>query len=88
MKRKWKQAKFSKETKEAICNRDWGVCIICGWQAHSVHHVYFGIETNYWEDRNDENQWTTLCLSHHQQCHSCSVLVWVRQECIDYLNNL
>ena len=80
-------AKFTKKTKEQILERDWS-CILCWWQAHSIHHVYFSRERIYTKERNDADQWVTLCFDCHLKSHSCKSWEWERQECILYLDNL
>ena len=84
-----KTAQFSVKTKEAIFERDGWCCIVCWEQPHSIHHVFFSTESNYWPNRNDPDQWVTLCHKHHQWkewCHGCTRWEWVRQFCIDYLD--
>ena len=78
-------AKFDKKTKEKILERDWNKCIICWYTPHSIHHVYFGTESEYWEDRNNEDKGCTLCFWDHNLAHSCKRWHWVRQECINYV---
>jgi len=80
-------AKFSKETKKQILERDIS-CIICWNPWTDCHHVFYSQQTNYWEDRNEVNQWVLVCRKHHEEIHSCSMWEGKRQECIDYLNNL
>lgn len=83
------KAKFSNKTKQEIYNRD-KVCIICwinNW-LFDFHHIYFWIESNYNENRNDINQWVMICRNCHTFAHSCKRWEWVRQECIDYIKNL
>lgn len=67
------KAKFSKETKEQILNRDL-YCIICKtkWEYNNItdyHHVFFWIEAEYWDDRNDVNKWVWLCRNCHYEIH-------------------
>ena len=83
-KSKWKTAKFSTEVKTQICTRD-QVCIFC-WNAWiDVHHIFYSQETNYWEDRNEVNQWVLVCRAAHEEIHSCSMWEGKRQEAILYL---
>ena len=79
-------AKFSKETKWAIMIRD-RQCIICWKPITDIHHVFFWTECEYWDDRNDINKWVGLCREHHDLVHWCKQWEWIRQFCIDYLNN-
>ena len=83
------KAKFSNKIKEQIYERDWKCCIIC-WcnQNLQLHHVYYGNQSNRWKNRNDVDQGVTICAHHHLEAHSCASWEWVRQKCIDYLNNL
>ncbi len=50
------RAKFSTKTKKAILERD-RYCIFCWWEAIDAHHVYFWTDSNYWDNRNDIDQW-------------------------------
>lgn len=86
-KSKWKKAKFSTEVKTAICIRD-KVCIFCWNPGTDCHHVYFWTETNYWENRNEANQWVLVCRKDHEEIHSCPQWEWKRQEAINYINKL
>ena len=60
--------KISKRIKEQIIERD-GNCIICGGQIQQIHHVFYGLEANYWPDRNEANQLVWLCSSCHDKLH-------------------
>ena len=83
------KAKFTNKTKEAIYERDWYCCIICGNNTSlHFHHCKFGTDSNYSSTRNDVSEWVTICANHHLECHWCSKWEGARQECIDYLNNL
>ena len=82
------KAKFSTKTKKQIFERDSWRCIICSWEPHSVHHVYYGSESNYWSDRNDVNQGVTLCWNCHNKAHACSKWEGIREECINYLKTI
>lgn len=83
------KAKFNNKTKEQIYIRDLKMCIICWtWFQLQAHHAYYGTESNYESNRNNEDQWVTLCCDCHLQVHSCKQWEWVRQACIDYLNNI
>ena len=78
-------AKFSKETKWSIMIRD-RQCIVCWKPITDIHHVYFWTQSNYWDNRNDVNQWVWLCRDCHNVVHWCEKWSWARQKCIDYLN--
>ena len=86
-KSKWKTAKFSTEVKTEICKRD-KLCIFCASPWTDCHHVYFWTETNYWENRNELDQWVLVCRKCHEEIHSCSQWEGKRQEAINYLINL
>jgi hypothetical protein len=83
------KAKFSNATKEKIYERDNKCCIIC-WSNTNLqfHHIYFWIEANRWPDRNTAKEWVTICDLDHLQWHWCKSWTWIRQKCIDYINNL
>lgn len=81
------KAKFSTKTKREVLERD-KTCIICGKQWEDVHHVLFGLDAEYWPDRNNSDKWVLLCRVDHMNAHACHRWEWVRQRCIDYLNNL
>jgi len=82
-------AKFENKTKEQIYNRDWKICVICWTNSQlQFHHVFFWTESNYESNRNQADQWVTICCDCHLLAHSCKQWEWVRQEAIDYLNNL
>ena len=83
-KSKGKTAKFSTEVKNQICTRD-KVCILSGEPGHSVHHVYFGTESNKSDNRNNEDQGVLLSFEKHLEVHWCSKGEGVREECINYL---
>jgi len=82
------KAKFTPKIKEQIANRDYNKCILCYDPPHSVHHVYYWLEANRWANRNDIDQWVTLCFRCHNLAHACKSWIGVRQECIDYLKNI
>lgn len=52
------------------------------------HHSFFGLDKNYWEDRNNANQWILLCREHHEEAHLFKSWNWIRQDCINYLASL
>lgn len=80
------KAKFSQKVKEQIAERDWS-CIICWSPWSSAHHIYFWLEANRTEARNNIDQWVILCLEHHKIAHWCKSGEWIRQKCIEYLKN-
>lgn len=87
------KAKFSDETKEAIYYRDNCTCIIkwCNKPWMDIHHVRFSLQSKTWPNRNDEDQWVTLCRICHNWkwwCHWCWSWQWKRQEAIEYLERL
>ena len=86
-KRKWKIAKFSPKTKQEIFQRDWGRCIFCTEIAVNAHHVYFGTESNYKDNRNDLNQWISVCLNCHLEIHWCWIWEGKREQAVNYLKN-
>ena len=77
-------AKFSNKTKQIILDRDI-CCILCSKQWIDCHHVYFGLEAEYWKDRNDPDKWVLLCRECHKKPHWCKAGEWDRQKCIDYI---
>mgnify|MGYP003123978609 CR=1 FL=1 len=81
------KAKFTTKTKQQIVDRD-QYCILCWWQGSECHHVYFGIETNYWPNRNESNQWVLVCRDCHNGIHASSRGEGKRQESINYINEL
>lgn len=85
-KTKGKTAKFSTEVKTLICQRD-KVCILSGEAGHSVHHVYFWVNSNKWDNRNDIDQGVLLSFDKHLEVHWCSNGEGARQECINYIKN-
>ena len=65
------KAKFNSDTKKEILFRD-RYCIICKKNNKyeditDYHHVYFWIEAEYWENRNDVNKWVWLCRNCHNE---------------------
>ena len=79
-------AKFSKKTQADILIRD-KTCILCSKPIQDFHHVFFGTQSYYWNNRNERDQWVWLCREHHNEVHSCKQWTWVRQKCIDYVNS-
>lgn len=75
---------FPKEMKEEVMNRD-RCCILC-WDAKTMelHHVFYGSDAEYWENRNNANKLVWLCKECHYDIHS----MWNREmrlRCISYL---
>lgn len=79
-------AKFTKEIKQEIFERD-KLCIICWKPWTDFHHVFYGQDSNYNEDRNNSSQWVLLCKNCHKLVHGCKRWEWTRKQCIDYLLN-
>jgi len=83
------KAKFSNKTKEEIFERDGMCCIICKKQETlQFHHVKFWLEADRWPDRNKTKEGCCICADCHLKCHSCKSGQWIRQDCINYLQNL
>lgn len=66
-----KPAKFTQKIKDKILARD-KVCIISGNPIEEYHHVYFGINANRGENRNDLDQWVGLSAEIHRIIHHAS----------------
>lgn len=83
------QAKFTTETKAKILIRD-KHCIICWNWISDYHHIYYGWQAEYWEDRNNIEKGVWLCKLCHHNIHHWNT--WLSQElrykCIDYINKL
>ena len=83
------KAKFLKKTQQQIYERD-KVCIISWNPITDFHHCYYwAIQSNYWANRNDVDQWVWLSSEIHYEIHH-----WnkgksqeLRRQCIDYLTN-
>ena len=61
---------ISKETKEIVYDRDWGKCIFCTrYTQDHFHHLYWGIESEYSEDRNRPEAIVLSCSDCHNLCH-------------------
>lgn len=62
---------ISKETKEIVYERDWGKCVFC---KHSTkdhfHHIYWWLESEYTEDRNNPDKLILACSDCHTKCHT------------------
>lgn len=78
-------ASFSQKTKAQILLRDKTCPLMCGKPIQDFHHIYFGTQCEYWEDRNDVNKWIGLCRKCHEECHACSQWKWKRQAAISYV---
>lgn len=80
------KAKFSTKTKQAIYERDNGCCILC-WINYPLvaHHAFYWDYANRWPNRNDIDQWVTICHQEHSEIH------WGNKEkrkyCMDYLSS-
>ena len=83
-------AKFTKETKQEIKDRD-KHCILCPEEWTDYHHAYFWpIQANYWPDRNNADQWVLLCPDCHHSIHHWKDWKWKlnRAKSIEYLVKL
>ena len=62
--------KITKETKEIVYDRDDGKCVFC-WRhtEDHFHHLYWGIESEYSEDRNRPEAIVLSCSGCHNLCH-------------------
>lgn len=62
---------ITKETKEIVYERDWGKCIFCSnsTQDH-FHHILWGLESEYTEDRNNPDKLVLACSDCHTICHT------------------
>ena len=84
-----KRAQFSQDTREEMFERDNFKCILCPSRPVDPHHIYFWPhESNYNINRNDIDQWVSLCRSCHDKVHACPSWKGIRQECIDYRNKI
>lgn len=82
-------AKFSSKVKAEILLRD-KHCLFCPNWIQDFHHIFYGWQAEYWEDRNNINKWVWLCRHHHELIHHFTdgSSQKIRQQCIDYVNNL
>ena len=82
------KAKFSNKTKEAIYERDLGVCFSC-WANSNLqfHHIYYGMQKILDKTRNNVEMGITVCFSDHLAIHSCKSWTWIREEAINYIKN-
>jgi len=80
------RAKFSQKIKQEIAERDNYLCIICKDNWTTVHHLYFWMNSNWTETRNDVDQWCILCQNCHHNLHNWN---WkeLRSKCINYVRN-
>ena len=63
--------KITKETKEIVYERDGGKCVFCGKHTQDhFHHLYWGIESEYSENRNDPDKLVLSCMDCHTICHT------------------
>ena len=83
--------KLTKTITEQVYKRDWYKCII-KWcydtDLDPPHHIFYWINAEYWEDRNNINKLVTLCKKHHYQIHHWSWWKKLNEECKLYINNL
>ena len=64
--------KVNEKTKREVYERDGGACVICGRTyplERTPHHIYFGGEANYGQNRNEANQLVTICMYCHHDIH-------------------
>lgn len=63
--------KVTKETKEIVYERDGGKCVFCKrpTQDH-FHHIYWWMESEYSENRNDPDRLVLACYDCHTICHT------------------
>lgn len=83
--------KLNAETIWAVYKRDWFKCIIKWCTERNIdipHHIFYWIEAEYWEDRNDINKLVTLCQWHHYQIHHWEWGKVINNECKEYINNI
>ena len=77
-----KRKVVKKEAQEAFL-RDGGCCARCFRnQGLETHHVHYGSDREYTDDRNDANKLITLCVNCHKQAHSSKDM---RNWCKEYL---
>lgn len=63
--------KITKETKEIVYERDWGKCVFCNHSTQDhFHHILWGLESEYTEDRNDPDKLVLACSDCHTICHT------------------
>jgi hypothetical protein len=82
------KAKFNNTTKQQILERDNNSCVFCWESPHSIHHCFYGIQSERTKERNNIDKGVTLCFTHHQECHSCPSGSGLRQKAIDFIENL
>lgn len=82
------KAKFSNKIKEAIYERDGGVCFNCWNPWTDCHHVLYGLQSERTTDRNDINKGLLCCRDCHNIIHSCKSWTWLREEAINFLKNI
>lgn len=58
---------FSKATREAINDRDRGLCILCHKQAAHIHHIEYRSSLS--EDCNTKKNGASLCIECHDLAH-------------------
>lgn len=77
---------------EIICEiykRDWFKCILCWSRELDIpHHVYFWINSEYWEDRNNIEKIVTCCKKCHFNIHHQSWWKDLSEKCIKYIESL
>ncbi len=82
---------LSQDIIDQVYERDWFKCIIPECTCKDLdlpHHIFFGIESNRWPNRNDVSELCTLCVWHHHIVHHWPE--WsqeIRDYCKTYINN-
>lgn len=87
----WKIAKFNPKVIKSINFRD-KICILCKLnnklsRINDRHHIYFWLQAEVKEWRNDTNKGIWVCRDCHKDIHSCRSWEWSRQQVIDYIIN-
>ena len=83
--------KITPKVREEVFDRDMG-CVVCGRSTdieNHPHHAYYGLDANYWANRNDLDQLVMVCRFCHHEIHHGTK--WFcqeyREKCKDYLKN-
>lgn len=63
--------KITKETKEIVYERDEWKCVFCTrYTQDHFHHILWGLDSEYTEDRNDPDKLVLACSDCHTICHT------------------
>ena len=63
--------KITKETKEIVYERDNWKCVFCNHSTQDhFHHILWGLDSEYTEDRNDPDKLVLACSDCHTICHT------------------